>query len=94
MEDQVINVSIAAGRALLRFGIKTKNILKKIAEGLAADNEWTRLQSALVADDFNYAISNLYSESKNLIKNDPNKYVVRVLNHALNVLNGTDNKVR
>ena len=93
-EDQVLNVSIAAGRALLKFGIKTKNILKKIAEGLAADNEWTRLQSALVADDFNYAIQNLESESKNLVKNDPNKYVVRVLNHALNALNGTNNKVR
>ena len=78
----------------MKFGIKTKNILKKIAEGLAADNEWTRLQSALVTDDFNYAIQNLESESKNLVKNDPNKYVVRVLNHALNALNGTNNKVR
>ena len=29
-----------------------------------------------------------------MIKNDPNKYVVRVLNHALNALNGTNNKVR
>ena len=94
MEDQVLNVSIAAGRALLKFGIKTNSILKKIAEGLDNDNEWTRLQSALIIDDFNFAIQNLESESKNLVKNDPNKYVVRVLNHALNIYNGTNNKVR
>ena len=94
IEDQVINVSIAAGRALLKFGIKRKNILKKISEGLAADNEWTRLQSALIIDDFSFAVRNLEKKSKEMIKNDPNKYVVRVLNHALNIYNGTDNKVR
>ena len=36
-------------------------------------------QFALVADDFNYVIQNLESESKNFVKNDPNKYVVRKL---------------
>jgi hypothetical protein len=36
----------------------------------------------------------LESTAQNHINSDPNKYVVRVLNHGLNVLNGTMNKVK
>ena len=93
-EDSIINVSIAAGRALLKIGFKKQNIITKLAEGLSSKNEWTRLQTALVIDDFSFAALNLEKKSKELIKNDPNKYVVRVLNHALNELNGTKKKVR
>jgi hypothetical protein len=91
---EVINVSISAARALLKHGFLSENVINKLYEGLSAENEWTRLQSALVIDDFDYAVQKLEKESKNLIKTDPNKYVVRVLNHAVNVLNGTENKVR
>ena len=91
---EVINVSISAARALLKHGFLSENAINKLYEGLSAENEWTRLQSALVIDDFDYAVQKLEKESKNLIKTDPNKYVVRVLNHAVNVLNGTENKVR
>ena len=92
--DKIINVALAASRALLKTGFQTDSIIKKIAEGLDNDNEWTRLQSALIIDDFSFAVRNLEKKSKEMIKNDPNKYVVRVLNHALNIYNGTDNKVR
>ena len=70
------------------------DVIEKLSEGLNDENEWTRLQSALVIDDFTFAVRNLEKKSNEMIKNDPNKYVVRVLNHALNVYNGTDNKVR
>tara|TARA_A100001011_G_scaffold248733_1_gene257083 strand:+ start:5570 stop:7465 length:1896 start_codon:yes stop_codon:yes gene_type:complete len=93
-EDKIINVSISAARALLRFGFESDDVIAKISEGLDDENEWTRLQSALVIDDFTFAVRYLEKKSKEIIKNDPNKYVVRVLNHALNVYNGTDNKVR
>ena len=94
IEDKIINVSIGAARALLKNGFQTDRLIAKLAEGLDADNEWTRLQSALVIDDFTFAVRNLENKSKEMIKNDANKYVVRVLNHALNIYNGTDNKVR
>ena len=94
IEDEIINVSIGAARALLKNGFQTDRLIAKLAEGLDADNEWTRLQSALVIDDFTFAVRNLENKSKEMIKNDANKYVVRVLNHALNIYNGTDNKVR
>jgi hypothetical protein len=92
--DKIINVALAATRALLKIGFQTDSVIEKIAEGLNNDNEWTRLQSALIIDDFNFAFRNLEKKTKEMIKNDPNKYVVRVLNHALNIYNGTDNKVR
>jgi uncharacterized sulfatase len=94
IEDEIINVSIGAARALLKNGFQTDRLIAKLAEGLDANNEWTRLQSALVIDDFTFAVRNLENKSKEMIKNDTNKYVVRVLNHALNIYNGTDNKVR
>ena len=93
-EDEIINVSISAARALLRFGFESDDVIAKLSEGLDDENEWTRLQSALIIDDFTFAVRNLEKKSKGMIKNDPNKYVVRVLNHALNVFNGTENKVR
>ena len=70
------------------------SVIEKLAEGLDNDNEWTRLQSALIIDDYSFTIRNLEKKSKEMIKNDPNKYVVRVLNHALNIYKGTNNKVR
>jgi hypothetical protein len=36
----------------------------------------------------------LEDQARNQINSDPNKYVVRVLNHGLNNLNETMNKVR
>jgi hypothetical protein len=47
-----------------------------------------------VLDDFQYALKVLEKQSQNLIDSDTNKYVVRVLNHGLNKLNGTWSKVR
>ena len=92
--DKIINVALAATRALLKTGFQTGSVIEKLDEGLDNDNEWTRLQSALIIDDFSFTVRNLEKKSKEMIKNDPNKYVVRVLNHALNIYNGTDNRVR
>ena len=69
-------------------------MIKVLSNGLKAENEWTRLQTALVLDDFQYALKVLEKQSQNLIDSDNNKYVVRVLNHGLNELNGTLNKVK
>jgi uncharacterized sulfatase len=94
LNDSIINVSISAARALLKHRSSSNKILKILSKGLEAENEWTRLQAALVLDDFQDALRTLEVPAKNQINSDPNKYVVRVLNHGLNVLNGTMNKVR
>ena len=94
LDDPVINVGISAARALLKHESHSKELIKVLSSGLKAENEWTRLQTALVLDDFQEALKNLESEAQNLLHNDANKYVVRILNHGLNGLNGTLNKVR
>ena len=65
-----------------------------LSKGLKAKNEWTRLQTSLVLDDFKEPLKILEKEVQNHIETDKNKYVVRVLNHGLNLLNGTSKKVR
>jgi uncharacterized sulfatase len=94
LDDTVINVSISAARALLRQGDSSKEVIKILAEGLEAENEWTRLQTALVLDDFETALKQLVPAAKKSIKQDYNKYVVRVLNRGLNKLYGTSNTVK
>ena len=94
LNDSVMNVGISAARALLKHESYSKELIKVLSSGLKAENEWTRLQTALVLDDFQYALKVLENQSQNLIDSDTNKYVVRVLNHGLNELNGTSRKVR
>ena len=94
LNDSVINVGISAARAFLKHESYSKELIKVLSSGLKAENEWTRLQTALVLDDFQYALKVLEKQSQNLIDSDTNKYVVRVLNHGLNELNGTLRKVR
>ena len=94
LNDSIVNVSISAARALLKHRSSSNKIFKILSQGLEAENEWTRLQAALVLDDFQDVLRALEDEAKNQINSDPNKYVVRVLNHGLNNLNETMNKVR
>jgi len=94
LNDSIINVGISAARALLKNQHSSKQIINTLIRGLESDNEWTRLQTALVLDDFSEVMKTLEDKAQELIKTDYNKYVVRVLNHGLNQLRGTDNEVR
>ena len=94
LNDSIINVGISAARALLKNQHSSKQIINTLVSGLESDNEWTRLQTALVLDDFSEVMKTLEDKAQELIKTDYNKYVVRVLNHGLNQLRGTDNEVR
>ena len=94
LNDPVINVSISVARALLKHQQHSKKLIDVLSRGLKAENEWTRLQAALVLDDFENVLKELKNQAQNLIITDSNKYVVRTLNHGLNQLLGTSNKVR
>jgi len=94
LNDSIINVGISAARALLKNQHSSKQIINTLVSGLESDNEWTRLQTALVLDDFIEVMKTLEDKAQELIKTDYNKYVVRVLNHGLNQLRGMDNEVR
>lgn len=94
LKDSVINVGVSAARALLKHKQSTENVIKILSQGLENENEWTRLQTALVLDDFKKPLKTLEKKAQEHVDSDYNKYVVRVLNHGLNQLNGTSNKVR
>lgn len=94
LDDSIINVRISVASALLKHQSGSKKIIKTLSMGLKAADEWTRLQTALVLDDFDMPLRALEKEAQHCIEKDYNKYVIRVLNHALNNLNGTSNRVR
>ena len=94
LSDPMINVGISAARALLKHRHTNKSLIELLSKGLKAKNEWTRLQTSLVLDDFKEPLKILEKEVQNHIETDKNKYVVRVLNHGLNLLNGTSKKVK
>ena len=94
LEDSIINVGISAARALLKHKQSSGTLIKILSQGLENENEWTRLQAALVLDDFAKPLEILEKKVQEHIETDYNKYVVRVLNHALNQLHGTSNKVK
>ena len=92
LEDEVALVRIATARALSILG-KEELGLPILTKELKNENEWTRLNAALVLDEIGEmsrpAVSALQS-----VMEDENKYVVRVVNHALNVMLGTENEVK
>ena len=67
--------------------------MKTITDELKNDDEWVRLYAALVLDELGES-SRPVIEDLNGVMDDNNKYVVRVANHALNYLQGTNNVVR
>ncbi len=90
--DSIPLVRIAVARALCLAGAQEEGI-PILKQELQHTDEWVRLASALVIDEMleegRPAIADLQS-----VMEDPNKYVVRVANHALNALLGTANTVR
>jgi arylsulfatase A-like enzyme len=90
INDENLNVSISISRILIRQNLNDEIIFKKLKMGLIDNNEWTRLQSALVIDEFKIATKKLENYIEKSKANDKNKYVVRVVNRSLNKLNNTN----
>ena len=85
-------VQIAAARALIRSntGISGRDVLK---EALSSDNQWARLRAAIVLDEAGEVARPLVEDLKKCLTDQPNKYITRVANRALNELLGTDKVV-
>lgn len=91
LQDSIPLNRIAAARALCLLGEEVPG-LALLEKELQHPDEWVRLASALVLDELQEtgrpALAALES-----VMDDSNKYVVRVANHAINALKGTDNIV-
>ena len=91
--DSSASVRIAAGRALARLG-KPEDALPTLKRALAGPHQWARLQAAIVLDEMEEQARPSIPELKKALTGQPNKYIVRVANRALNDLLGTNNQVR
>ena len=91
--DASASVRIAAGRALARMG-EPAEALPTLKKALAGPHQWARLQAAIVLDEMEEQARPAIPELKKALTAQPNKYIVRVANRALNDLLGTNNQVR
>jgi uncharacterized sulfatase len=92
INDEYPVVRIAAARAFCILN-KESDGLKTLSAGLKDKDEWTRLNAALVLDEVGEKARPLIQDLQSVM-NDKNKYVVRVANHALNAMLGTENVVK
>lgn len=70
-----------------------QNPLPVLTRELASDEEWVRLNAAIVLDEIDGQARPAIPALQTALKDRQNKYVVRVANRALNQLLGTQNTV-
>ena len=93
LDDPIPAVRIASARALCKVGQFSKP-LNTLSKELNSDDEWVRLLAAQVLDEIGENARPVEIELQKRIDEDQNKYVVRVTNRAMNVINGTNNIVK
>ncbi|MFT4537498.1 MAG: hypothetical protein ACI9P5_004883, partial [Saprospiraceae bacterium] len=94
LDDEVPAVRIAAARALCKVGQFQKPLII-LNMDLSHPDDWVRLLATQVLDEIGEDARPVESSLQKVVdEGDINKYVVRVANRALNVLNGTNNVVR
>ena len=98
LKDESSAVRTAAARALCRMG-KPDPALPVLVKELTAGAQWERLHAAIVLDEIDEMAKPVAEEMKEGLKyqqgfNSNGKYRVRVMNRALNELNGTNNTVK
>jgi len=93
LEDESVSVRVAAARALCRMG-KPGRALPVLVAALEGEHQWGRLQAAIVLGEIGEQARPAEPALKKALAGQPNKYITRVANRALNVMNGTNNVVR
>lgn len=93
-DDSSAVVRIAAARALLRIGKHQQAALAELTRALESPEEWSRLHAAIVLDEAGEKARPALPALQKALKNQPNKYIVRVANKAVNDLLGTEATVK
>ncbi|MDP6034865.1 MAG: HEAT repeat domain-containing protein, partial [Verrucomicrobiota bacterium] len=93
LKDKSPSVRIAAARALAKLG-DVKSALPVLEAELQSEHQWGRLAAAIVLDEMDEQAKPVIPALKKALENQPNKYIVRVANRAINELLGTNNVVR
>lgn len=90
LDDSSAVVRVAAARALCRMKLPEKGIPVLVRE-LAGPEQWTRLNAAIVLDELDEMGRPALGALQKALVDQPNKYIVRVANRAVNDLLGTEN---
>ena len=85
-------VRVAVARALCLIGEPAEG-LEMLSRELESDQQWTRLHAAIALDEIDEQARPAIDALRKGLKDQPNKYIVRVCNKAINDLEGTDNTV-
>ena len=92
LADSSPSVRIAAARATAKLG-DVAAALPVLKAELKSEHQWGRLAAAIVLDEMDDQAKPAIEDLKQALKDQPNKYIVRVSNRALNELQGTNNTV-
>ena len=90
--DASPSVRIASARAVARLG-RVDAALGVLQGELTGPHQWARLAAAIVLDEMDADAKPAAEALRAALKDQPNKYIVRVANRALNELEGTGNVV-
>jgi len=85
-------VRIAAARAVARLGDPAAAI-EVLRRELESEHQWGRLAAAIVLDEMDDQAKPALATLKAAFQDQPNKYIVRVVNRAVNELQGTNHLV-
>lgn len=92
LKDSSPSVRIAVARALGKLGFPEQALPALEAE-LKSEHQWGRLAAAIVLDEMDEQARPAIPALKQALVKQPNKYIVRVANRAINELQGTQNTV-
>ena len=90
--EMCIRDRIAAARALAKLGDAAQAI-EVLQQELKSEHQWGRLAAAIVLDEMDEQAKPAIPALKAALSDQPNKYIVRVANRALNELQGTSHVV-
>lgn len=93
--DESELVRVAAAQGLLKIPqLYGKEALDQLTRSLESPAEWIRLHAAIVLDEADEKARPALPALQKALKNQPNKYIVRVANKAVNDLLGTSATVK
>ena len=92
LNDPSPSVRIAVARAVAKLG-SPHDALPVLEAELQSDHQWGRLAAAIVLDEMDEEARPALPSLQQALLNQPNKYIVRVVNRAINELENTDHQV-
>ncbi len=93
LKDASPMVAALAAQGLLG-GDDTDDALKVLKAVLLGEDEWAALLAADALDTAGEKARSALPELQKALENQENKYIVRIVTHALNVLKGIENEIR